>query len=185
MKDNTRITPFFPKRDHHHFLTAIIVRTLQHNAWIMNGSAQRKLMVEKAIGMETGLSDSDISVEVIGNVAVLEGTVSTYSKKVAAIAIARGIPGIKSVSDKISVIRSGITTHSDHTINESIVQILAKQLGLASDNVKVTVSNGRVTLDGNVKWKFQKQLASESISFLDGITNIENNISVPDTSPVV
>lgn len=57
--------------------------------------------IEKRIGAEAALSDSDIDVEVQAGVARLTGTVKSRSDQVAALTIARATPGVQRVIDDL------------------------------------------------------------------------------------
>jgi osmotically-inducible protein OsmY len=46
------------------------------------------------------------------------------------------------------------------------------------DDIEVSVSNGRVTLEGEVHWQFQKNVAEHSIRHIPGVTGVDNRITV-------
>jgi osmotically-inducible protein OsmY len=52
------------------------------------------------------------------------------------------------------------------------------------DKIKVTVSNGWVTLEGQVEWQYQKTAAESAVRDLTGVRGVTNLITVkPRVSP--
>ena len=47
---------------------------------------------------------------------------------------------------------------------------------IPSERIKVTVREGRVSLEGEVRWKFQRKLAESAVRRLEGVNAIRNNI---------
>jgi osmotically-inducible protein OsmY len=64
--------------------------------------------IEKRIGEESALSDSDIDVEVEAGVARLSGTVRSRSDQVMAITVARATPGVQRVIDDLRLASSPV-----------------------------------------------------------------------------
>ena len=55
---------------------------------------------------------------------------------------------------------------------------------IPADKIKVTVRNGWVTLDGEVDWQYQRNLAESSVKKLKGVIGINNNILIkPKLTP--
>ena len=61
---------------------------------------------------------------------------------------------------------------------------LESHISIPSEQVKVGVKNGSVTLEGTVDWQYQKDLAESTVHSLKGVVGITNHIEVkPDISP--
>jgi osmotically-inducible protein OsmY len=58
------------------------------------------------------------------------------------------------------------------------VHELESHISIPSDQIKVTVRNGWVTLEGNVEWQYQKTLAESAVKKLKGVIGITNRIEV-------
>ncbi len=55
---------------------------------------------------------------------------------------------------------------------------------MPQDKVKVVVSSGWVTLEGEVEWQYQKDAAESAVRYLTGVKGLSNNITVkPRVSP--
>jgi osmotically-inducible protein OsmY len=58
-----------------------------------------------------------------------------------------------------------------------------------SDKIKITVSNGWVTLEGKVEWQYQKNADESAVRYLTGVVGMSNLITsqaarVPDRDQV-
>jgi osmotically-inducible protein OsmY len=73
---------------------------------------------------------------------------------------------------------------TDQEIAREAARALKWNILVPSDKVKVSVSKGLVTLDGEVKWQFQKQAAEDAVRYIDGVRGVRNLILVrPRVSP--
>jgi len=55
---------------------------------------------------------------------------------------------------------------------------------LPTEQIKVTVENGWVTLEGIVDWQFQKTVAESAVKKLPGVIGVSNKIEVkPRVTP--
>jgi len=55
---------------------------------------------------------------------------------------------------------------------------------LPTEQIKVTVENGWVTLEGTVDWQFQKTVAESAVKKLPGVMGVSNKIEVkPRVTP--
>lgn len=114
----------------------------------------------------------------------LVGTVNSYTEKLAAEEAAKRVFGVRAVANNIEVVIPGSLRRSDTDIAEAAVNAL-KARATPLDNIKVTVKNGWVTLEGEVDYYYQKQDAEKAISALAGVKGVTNNIRVrPLTRPV-
>jgi osmotically-inducible protein OsmY len=124
----------------------------------------------------------DIAVAVKDGVVTLSGFVSSYWEKDAAEKAVKRVYGVRGVANDIKVKLPSERT--DPEIARDAVQSLQSYVSLPADKIKVTVKNGWVTLEGNVEWQYQKNLAESAVKHLRGVLGITNNIEVePHVSP--
>lgn len=128
------------------------------------------------------LRDADIIVQVYDREITISGKVNKFFKKALICNIARKISGIKNIIDKIEVVLTTPDQFNDAEIIKTISEKLEKNLGNSFKNIEISVSNGNVVLKGAIKWKYQKLLATECISYTDGIVSIQNDISINSQS---
>jgi osmotically-inducible protein OsmY len=146
----------------------------------MKGDAIIKLYIEKALKSNTMLAGTKINVGVVNGDALLTGYVDKYSKKEIARKIAKEVQGVKTVSEKIDVILNDSDKRSDHEIESDIIERFIKNFGNSYRDIKIIVENGKIWLEGLLKWKYQRDLAKECIADIKGIIRIENNVSIPE-----
>ena len=125
---------------------------------------------------------SDIGVAVTNGVVTLTGDVSNYAEKKAAEEAARRVLGVKAVAEELQIKRPNV--HHDAEIARFAVGALQSHVWLP-DGITVTVENGIITLAGEVARLYDKQMAEETVRYLDGVTNVRNDIVVvPNVPPV-
>jgi osmotically-inducible protein OsmY len=63
-------------------------------------------------------------------------------------------------------------------LNDRVLTALERNPYLAHRNLRFETSSGRVTLKGVVGTYFQKQMAQEAIRYVDGVSEIANELEV-------
>ena len=65
------------------------------------------------------------------------------------------------------------------------VSALKHELPYSASQIKVLVSNGWITLEGDLEWNYQKQRAEEAVRRLKGVKGVINAIAVkPKATPI-
>jgi osmotically-inducible protein OsmY len=124
----------------------------------------------------------DIAIAVRDGVVTLSGTVPTYWLKDAAEKVVKRVHGVRAVANDLEV--KPASTSTDAEIASQALLALDTHLFIPSEGITVTVKNGWVTLEGGVRWQFQKRLAESAVKKLKGVTGITNNIEIrPKVSP--
>lgn len=124
----------------------------------------------------------DIAVAVKDGVVTLSGFTPSYWEKDAAEKAVKSTYGVRAVANDIKVKLP--TERTDPEIARDAVQSIDSYVSLSDQNIKVTVKNGWVNLEGTVDWQYQKTLAESAIKHLKGVLGITNNIQVkPKVSP--
>jgi osmotically-inducible protein OsmY len=128
------------------------------------------------------ITSNDIAVAVKDGVVTLTGFVHSYWEKDAAEKAAKRVYGVRGIANNIQVKLASERT--DPEIAREAVQELASHISIPADNIKVTVKNGVVTLEGTVDWQYQKALSESAVKKLRGVIGVINNIEVkPKVSP--
>ncbi len=128
---------------------------------------------------------TDVGVEVDDGVVTLTGTVESYAMKYAAEKAAHRVLGVKAVANDIKVMLPSERVRTDTAIAEAAANALRWDTIVPSDRIKVTVRDGRITLEGDVDWYFQKEAAGRDVRNLIGVKGVTNLIRVlaPTVSP--
>ena len=124
------------------------------------------------------LNSTQIGVAVHNGIVTLSGTVPFYSDKLAAEEAAKRVKGVKAVAEDIEVSLTQNAQLSDSQIAESVVRALEWNTSVPHENIKIKVDDGRVTLEGEVDWLYQKEAALNAIRYLRGVKGIGNWITV-------
>jgi osmotically-inducible protein OsmY len=124
------------------------------------------------------LKPNEVGVSVNDGVVTLTGWVDSYTKKWAAEEAAHRVRGVKAVANDVEVRLSGSSERTDPEIAAAAVNALKWDSLIPSEKLKVTVSKGWVTLEGEVEWQYQKQDAERDVRNLWGVKGVTNLISV-------
>jgi osmotically-inducible protein OsmY len=144
----------------------------------MKSDMDLKRDVEEELVWEPSVDASHIAVSVRGGIVTLEGHVPAYGEKCIAERAAARVLGIKAVADELEVKLLGRDEKSDEDIAAACVNALKADYGVPADAVTALISNGFVTLKGQVEWKYQKDAATRAVRHLAGVKGVENNIDV-------
>jgi osmotically-inducible protein OsmY len=133
---------------------------------------------------EPRVQPNEIGVAVKDGVVTLTGYVDSYLKKWATEQTAHRVRGVKAVANDIEVRLPSSSERMDADIAKAAVQALEWDAFIPTDKVKVTVSKGWVTLEGDVDWQFQRLDADRVVRRLTGVKGVSNLIRVkPQASP--
>jgi osmotically-inducible protein OsmY len=121
---------------------------------------------------------NEIGVAVKDGIVTLSGRVESFQQNWAAEEAALRVRGVVAVVNDIEVHLPGISERSDEDIAAAAVRALQWDANLSTEDIKVTVSQGRVTLSGEVDWHYQRDEAERAIRRLTGVRGISNLISV-------
>lgn len=125
------------------------------------------------------VDSSAIAVTATGEgVVTLKGTVPEFRQKRAAEKAAKRVAGVKAVANDIEVSFEKTEAHDDTAIAEAALQVLEWSASIPRDGVMVTVSDGWVTLEGTVDWKYQRSAAQKVVRDLRGVRGVLNEIVV-------
>lgn len=135
--------------------------------------------VQNAIKWEPLLHAAEIGVTAKDGIVTLTGIVDSYTKKTEAETAAKNTAGVKAVVEKIEIKLTGIwAKKDDNEIASEVVNAINLNWELPKDTVKVKVEKGWVTLEGELRWNFQKESAKNAIKNLAGVTGVSNNICI-------
>jgi osmotically-inducible protein OsmY len=137
---------------------------------------QRSVLTE--IKWDARLQPNEIGVIVKDGVVTLTGTVDSYSKKWAAEQAAHRVRGVMAVANDIEVRLPTSSERSDSDIAAAASRALEWDAFLRNQDFDVTVSNGWVTLRGEVEWQYQRLAAERAVRRLTGVRGVTNLITV-------
>src|SRR5437870_6939262 len=137
---------------------------------------QRDVMDE--LRWEPSVNAAHVGVAVKEGVVTLTGHVSSYAEKYAADRAAKRVQGVRAVANELDVKLPDSSRRTDQDIAAAAVQALKSNTQVPADQIKVSVSDGWVKLEGEVEWDCQREAAESAIRNLPGVTGISNLIRV-------
>jgi osmotically-inducible protein OsmY len=141
-----------------------------------NEDLQRE--VQEAIKWEPLLNAAQIGVIVVDGIVTLTGSVDSYSKKMEAEDAAKTVSGIKAFVQQIDVVLEGSEKKEDSDIAAAIINSFKLNWEIPVDKITVTVESGWVTLQGELKWHYQKEAAKKATRNIFGVKGITNDIVI-------
>ncbi len=134
------------------------------------------------LGWDSRIKQTEIGVTVRKGIVTLTGTVENYAKKLAAQQAAHRVSGVLDVANDIEVRVPGATGRSDADIARALRHALEWNVLVPDTRIHSTVTNGWVTLKGEVECYRERVDAERAVSVLPGVRGVLNNLQV--TTPV-
>jgi len=140
-----------------------------------------ELSAKQSYVFKTYLQSDDIKIQSKDGVVSLTGTVSESPHKALAQETVAGLPGVKSVDNRLEVKGAPPTANSDAWLREKVKATLLFHRSVSSGTTSVDVKNGIVTLRGEAATQTQKDLTTEYAKDVDGVTSVINEMTVTKT----
>jgi len=137
-----------------------------------------KQQVLRELKWDSRIAWSEIGVEVFEGVVTLTGNVNSYAKKQAAQEAAHRIDGVLDVANEIEVRPTGEFTRTDSDIALAVRHVLQWDALVPDEQIQSTVSDGWVTLEGEVNLWRERQDAEASVLRLEGVVGVINKITI-------
>jgi len=137
-----------------------------------------KKSVEAEMDYEPRVHAAEIGVAAKDGIVTLTGRVQSYWEKLAAERAASRVSGVKAVVNELEIRLPSFSERTDEDIARAALDALDWSTSVPSDRIKVKVSKGWITLEGNVEWQYQKAAAEKTVRFLTGVKGVSNLIEV-------
>ncbi len=140
--------------------------------------------VEAELRFRPDIDERDIAVKVNDAVVALTGFTQTYLDKQRAEEVVKKVAGVAGVANDIEVRLGNGAGLTDPEITRAAVLAIRSGTPAISENIKVLVHHGRVTLEGKVEWYYLKETAERVVRGLRGVTGVTNSIRIePSAEP--
>jgi osmotically-inducible protein OsmY len=146
--------------------------------------SQIQQAVLRELKWDTRVEETDVGVEVDAGVVTLTGTVSSWAKKVAAREAAHRVADVLDVADDITVKVPGSAGRTDTEIAQAVRHALEWNVFVPDKRIRCSVSDGWVTLEGDVDYWSQRDDAERAIHSLAGVAAVSNRIEVKAATAV-
>ncbi len=132
----------------------------------------------KSYIFQTYLTGDDIKIESKDGVVTLTGMIAAEFHKSLAQETVAGLPGVKSVDNRLEVKGAPPTANSDAWLSEKVKTTLLFHRSVKTGETEVHVQEGIVTLRGNAVSQAKKDLTTEYAKDVEGVKDVKNEMTV-------
>ncbi len=136
---------------------------------------------KKTYVFKTYLKNDNIKMQANDGVVTMTGTVSDISHKSLAGETVAGLPGVKSVDNKLVEKSGAPAAKSDAWLITKVKTALLFHKNVNGLTTAVTSQNGIITLRGDAASMAQKDLTTEYAMDVEGVKNVKNEMKVVGT----
>lgn len=158
---------------------ALLILCLMAGASILRADQEEDnrvlLRIQVRLSGQVTIDLRDSAMSVTDGIVTLAGNVGSIGDREKVVRLVSGIVGVNGVLNGITVRPS---TRSDAAIQEEIVNLLERRPRFRERTVGVSVSAGVVRLTGEVERSLDRYDAGEIASFVDGVGEIANEVTV-------
>jgi hyperosmotically inducible periplasmic protein len=140
-----------------------------------------ELSAKKSYVFKAYLKGDDIKIQSMNGVVTLTGTVSEELHKSLAQETVAGLPGVKSVDNRLEVKGQRPVENSDAWLTAKVKTILLFHRNVSA-MTEVNTKDGIVTLQGEATSQAQKDLTTEYAKDVEGVKDVKNEMTVAKTS---
>lgn len=139
---------------------------------ILLSDTQIRQDVLAEMAWDPAIDAPEVGVAVEGGIVTLTGWVDSLATKRAVEHAAQRVDGVRAVADDISVRGAGTWTDAD--IARVAANALRANTLVPYEQITVTVNNGKITLDGQVTWDYQRRAAEQAVEDIVGVRGVTN-----------
>jgi osmotically-inducible protein OsmY len=129
---------------------------------------------------KTYLKDDEITVKSKNGAVTLTGTVTENFHKSLAHETVAGLPGVKSIDNRLETKSSPPLANSDAWLRDKVRVTLSFHRSVSAATTDVTVKDGIVNLRGVANSEAQRELTAEYARDVEGVKDITNDMTVSD-----
>lgn len=134
--------------------------------------------VQYELEWEPSVDAAHIGVTANDGVVTLSGHVATHAERLAAERATKTVYGVRAVANELEVRLPDGHKRTDEDIATACANSLKQHSLVPSGRIKPTVSNGRIKLEGEVEWQYQRIAAEQAVRYLPGVVSLVNAITL-------
>lgn len=142
----------------------------------MSDDQRLRANVEAELAFQPSVDAAHIGVTAKNGVVTLSGFVDSFAARAAAERAAGRVRGVRAIAEEIEVRLPQHAKHADDEIADRALRLLAWDIEVPEDRIKVRVEHGTVTLTGEVAFQFQRAAAEADVRRLGGVVRVVNLI---------
>ena len=144
----------------------------------MKTDAELKKLVSDELDWDPSINATRVGVAVRGGVVTLTGHLDTYAERTAIERVVERVKGVKAIAVEIDVKLDPLHQRNDTEIAAAAQEALRWHSLVPDGRVLVKVEGGRVTLEGEVDWNYQRESAADAVRNLTGVRGLDNAITL-------
>ncbi len=121
------------------------------------------------------IDETQLGVIVEDGVVTLSGVVDSYVKKVAAEKAVKRLAGVRAVAEDIEIMYGNAYKKTDKEIAKAAADALEWNAIVPHEDIAIRVEDGRIFLEGKLKWAYQKEAAQKAVRNLLGVKAVNSN----------
>jgi len=162
-------------------MTAVVLFMIVAPSYATITDDRIELTAKESYVFKTYLKGDDIKIDSKNGIVTLTGTVAQESHRLLAIETVSGLPGVKSVDDRMEIKGKLPTGNSDGAISDRVKATLLFHRSFGDSPIEVFVKDGIVTLKGVASSEAKKALATEYTDDIKGVKGVKNEMTTkPD-----
>ncbi len=147
----------------------------------MRSDSELRTDVIAELRWDASIRDEDIALSVKEGVVTLAGTVDTYSQRYKAERAVERVKGVRAIANDLTVKLPGALERSDAEIAHAAVNALRWDTQVPDERIQVKVTNGWLTLEGEVDRYYEKDAAERAVRYLTGVKGVSDHIMLRAT----
>ena len=163
-------------------LVAVALLSISMTVFAATTDSRIESSAKQSYVFMTYLQNDDIRIQSKNGAVTLMGIVLDESHKSLAQETVAGLPGVKSVDNRLEI-KSEITErNSDAWITTKVKTMLLFHRNVSASTTDVDVRDGFVTLSGDAASQAQKELTAEYAKDMEGVKDVKNEMRVAKNS---
>lgn len=127
---------------------------------------------------DSQIDATHVAVTATEGAVTLTGHVSSYPEIFLVRKAVRRVSGVKAIADELTLRLPGEQIRDDSDIAHSIVHVLTNNVSGSETSIQADVSDGFVTLKGDVDWQHERNHAEQQVAHVRGVRCISNQINL-------
>jgi len=126
------------------------------------------------LSWDPSIRNEDIATSIKDGVVTLAGSVDTYAQRHAAERAVERVKGVRAIANDLRV--KLLMEQSDADIAHIALNALRCNVEVPDERIRVKVTNGWVTLEGEVDRYYQKEAAERAVRYLTAVKGLSSQI---------
>jgi len=124
------------------------------------------------------VTEKEIGVAAKDGVVTVTGSVESFAERWAVERAVERVAGVRVVANEIEVKLPSSLVRTDADIAHQVRETFKWDVQVPEEFIRAQVTKGWVTLEGEVRWNFQREAATQAVRNLAGVRGVTNLVRV-------